>query len=222
MNKTIEERLFRIAEDRQVKDDLSHDFQHIQRVFFLAKKIGEHEKADLEVLIPAALFHDIVVYEKDSPKSINETDESAVTARKILEAIQEYPKEKIALVQMCIRECSFTKGLKPSNKESSVLQDADLLESTGAISIMRTFSSGGKMCRQFYDPIDPFRKKTQPEIKNKKVLTFALDLFYVRLLKVQNRVHTTYAKKIAKRRTEFLKNFLKELEVELKETGITH
>ncbi len=215
MNSSLEEKLISIAEDRQVKGDPSHDFQHIRRVFFLAKKIGEHEGVDLDVVIPAALFHDTVVYRKDSPESKNETEESAVVVGTILEEIEEYPKEKIPQVQVCIRECSFTKGLKPSSPESSVLQDADLLESTGAISIIRTFSSGGQMSRQFYNPQDPFRKSTEPDVKDS-----GLDLFYVRLLKAQDRMHSDYAKKIAEGRTQFLRDFLKELEMELGEAGI--
>ncbi len=216
MNKTLEEKLTNMAEERQVKGDPSHDFQHIRRVFFLAKKIAELEKVDLDVIIPAALFHDTVVYMKNSPESKNETEESAFVAGNILHELNEYPKEKILQVQTCIRECSFTKGLKPSSRESAVLQDADLLESTGAISIIRTFSSGGQMYRQFYNPQDPFRKNTEPDVTNS-----GLDLFYVRLLKAQDRMHTDCAKKIAGRRTRFLRDFLKEFEIELHESGIT-
>lgn len=215
MDEYLERELFRIAEERQVKGDPSHDFQHIRRVSFLAKKIGEHEEADLEVVMPAALFHDTIVYRKDSLESKNETDESALATGDILHALEGYPKEKIPSVQTCIRECSFTKGLQPSSLESAVLQDADLLESTGAISIIRTFSSGGQMQRQFYNPQDPFRRDTEPNAGDS-----GLDLFYVRLLKAQGRMHTEYAKKIAERRTQFLKDFLAELELEFKEAGV--
>jgi len=219
MNKDLEEKLISIAEERQVKDDPSHDFEHIRRVSFLAKKISEHEEVDLEIVIPAMFFHDTVVHAKNSPESHNETEESASVTGEILQTFEEYPKEKIACVQACIRECSFTKGLKPSSRESAVLQDADLLESTGAISIIRTFSSSGGMHRHFYDPRDPFRKKTEPEVKGKAV-TFGLDLFYTRLLKAKERMHTDFAKKIADRRTQFLRDFLEELEMELKEAGV--
>jgi uncharacterized protein len=42
-----------------------------------------------------------------------------------------------------------------------------------------------------------------------------LDLFYERLLKVKDRMHTSTAKRIAQRRTDFLKEFLEELKLEL-------
>ena len=216
MNQNLENRLAKIAEERQAKDDPSHDFQHIKRVLFIAKEIGRLEKADLDIIIPAALFHDTVVYMKNSPESKNETKESAIVVGDILSNIDEYPKEKISKVQACILECSFTKGLQPSTLESSVLQDADLLESTGAISIIRTFSSGGQMRRQFYSPDDPFRKQTIPNVSES-----GLDLFFVRLLKAKDRMHTDYAKKIATRRTNFLADFIDELKIELSEAGIT-
>ena len=216
MNKTLEDKLVTIAKERQIKGDPSHDFQHILRVFYLAKKIAKLEKVDLDVVIPAALFHDTVVYRKDSQESKNETEESAFVTGNILQELEEYPKNKILQVQACIRECSFTKGLKPSSQESAVLQDADLLESTGAVSIVRTFSSGGQMNRQFYNPQDPFRKNTEPDVTNS-----GLDLFYVRLLKAKDRIHTDYAKKIAERRTQFLRDFIEEFKIELDESGIT-
>jgi len=216
MNKKLEEKLIMIAEGRQIKGDPSHDFQHIKRVFFIAKKIAGLEKVDLDIVIPSALFHDTVVYRKDFSESKNETEESAFVTGNILQELKEYPKDKIPQVQACIRECSFTKGLKPSSRESAVLQDADLLESTGAISIIRTFSSGGQMHRQFYNPQDPFRKNTEPDVTNS-----GLDLFYVRLLKAKDRMHTNYAKKIAERRTQFLTDFLEEFKIELDESGIT-
>ena len=113
MEKSLEKKLIEIAREKQVKNDPSHDFQHILRVFNLAKKIGRSVKADLDIVVPAALFHDIVVYRKDHPNSKNETDESAEVAEKILSNVKNYPKEKIASVKTCIKQCSFTKGIVP-------------------------------------------------------------------------------------------------------------
>jgi uncharacterized protein len=214
MNKILENKLIKIAEERQTKEDPSHDFNHVRRVFNLAKKICKKENADLDVLIPAALFHDTVVYQKNHPNSKNETEESAKVAKNILNKIKEYPKGKISHVVTCIRHCSFSKGIKPESLESEILQDSDRLEATGAISIMRTFSSGGQMNRQFYEPSDPFCKKGAVAHRAN------LDLFYRRLLIVEKTMNTKLAKQIAKRRTESLKKFLNELKLELKESEI--
>jgi len=214
MNPKTINKLRIIAEKRQTKKDPSHDFQHILRVLNMAIKIGKNVKADLDIIIPAALFHDTVVYQKNTKESRNETDESAEIAGKILENINGYPKEKIEKTKICIRQCSFTKGITPDLLESKVLQDADLLESTGAISIMRTFSSGGQMNRPFYNEEVPFLEKSEINFPS------GIGLFYRRLLIAEKRIHTKFAKKIAKRRTEFLKKFLKEFKKELTETDI--
>ena len=214
MNRATKEKLIKIARKKYAKNDPSHDFQHALRVCNLVCEIGKQESADLDILIPAALFHDAIVYKKNHPKSKNETEESARFTIKTLKSMKGYPQEKIEKVIICIKECSFSKRIKPELLESKILQDADRLEATGAISIMRTFSSGGQMGLQFYDPADPFCKK------NTTVFRSDIDLFYRRLLIVEKEMNTTFARKIAKRRTTFLRNFLNELELELKESKV--
>lgn len=211
MKKDLRTTLIKIAESKINGDDPSHDFEHTLRVLANAERIAKKEKADMDVIISAALFHDLVVYPKNHPDKHKSQEESAELASKILDEIHDFPKEKIEKVKTCVLECSFTKGIIPRLLESKITQDADGLESTGAISIMRTYSSTGQMKRPFYDPIDPFCKNREPD-----VLHFALDLFYARLLKVTERMHTKSAKKIAERRKIFLEKFLKELDIELK------
>lgn len=215
MELSLRNKLIEIAKEKQTREDPSHDFQHILRVTNMAQKIAEIEGADLDVVIAAALFHDSVVYPKNSPQSKNETEESAEYVEEVLKSFYEYPQDKIEKVKTCIRQCSFSKGIIPDLLEAKILQDADRLEATGAISIMRTFSSGGQMNRQFYLPEDPFHEKSGlvPFSSN-------LELFYKRLLVVEKGMYTELAKKIAKRRTEFLEAFLAEFRLELEESGI--
>ena len=214
MNDALRKKLTAIAEARQTKDDPSHDFQHILRVVNLAERIAEEEKGDLDIIIAAALFHDTVVYQKDTTESKSESDKSAEVAEQILSDIDEYPKEKIDSVKTSIRQCSFAKGIVPDLLESKILQDAYRLEATGAISIMRTFASGGQMKRQFYDPKDPFCELGTVEFRS------GLDFFHNRLLVVGKTMHTKYARDKAKRRTRFLEDFLAQLRNELRESGI--
>lgn len=210
MNKKLKNQLLSIARKRITGEDPSHDFEHTLRVLSNAEEIAKKENADLGVIIPSALFHDIINYPKNDPRSKNASDESAEEAGKILQKVEGYPKNKIKRVQLAIRLCSFSKGITPKILEAKILQDADGLEATGAIAIMRTFSSTGSMKRLFYNPNDPFCENRDPDD-----LRYAIDLFFTRLLKIRSRMHTKTAKKIAKRRTEFLQQFLKELNLEL-------
>jgi uncharacterized protein len=210
MKSDLKKRLIRIAKERIPKDDVSHDFEHAARVLANAERIAKDERADLDVIVPAALFHDVVVYPKNHPNKHLSQVESADMAEKILRGIKDYPKSKIEDVKTCIMECSFSKGIVQKLLESKILQDSDGLEATGAISVMRTYSSSGQMKRRFYDPEDPFCKKRKADCKDN-----SLDLFYERLLKVEGRMHTKMAKRMARQRTAFLRKFLAELKLEL-------
>lgn len=210
MNNLLREILIDVARKRISDNDVSHDVEHALRVLANAEKIAETENADLDILVPAALFHDLVVYPKDHPDVNKSQEESAAWAAEILAQLEDYPKEKIPQVQTCILECSFSRGIIPELLESKILQDADGLEATGAISIMRTYSSTGQMKRKFYHPEDPFCEHREAEN-----CSYGLDLFYTRLLKVEERMHTTKAKAIAKERTNFLKIFLEQVRKEL-------
>ena len=180
----------------------------------LAVKIAREERADLDIVIPAALFHDSVVY-KGTDNYRKEHEESAKLAEEVLLTIPEYPKEKIREVAYAISVCSYSKGIVPRTIEAKVLQDADMLESTGAISIMRTFGSSMPMhVKAFYNMKDPFCERREP-----KPMKYSLDLFYQRLMRVSKRMHTKSAKRLTKHRDEFLKVFINEFRQELEETN---
>jgi len=213
MNQLLKERLVSIAKNKMSQKDPSHDINHALRVLALSEKIAKAENADLDIVIPAAIFHDVISYPKNHHKRLRSSNESAEFAERILRNIKIFPKNKIEKVFESIKLCSFTKGLKPNFLEAKILQDADSLEAMGAISIMRTFASAGAMNKTFYDVLDPFCKKRKPDDSKN-----ALDLFFTRLLVVQSRLHTKTAKDISKRRVKFLKTFLNELECELLES----
>ncbi len=210
MNEILRNKLLSIAKEIISSDDPAHDFQHTYKVLLNAEKISKAEGGDLEIIIPAALFHDLIVYPKNHAKSNDSQEESSKRAEKILADMNEFPKDKINEVKTAILECSFSKKIEPSTHESKILQDADKLESTGVISIMRTFCSGGQMKKPFYNPKDPFCENREPDYK------YSLDLFYKRLLLVKERIHTKTAKKIAEDRHKVLVLFLDELKKELK------
>jgi len=210
MNESLRRELIEAARKSISDEDPAHDFYHAFRVMSVAEKIGAAEGADADVVVPAALFHDVIIIPKNHPWSDEAPGASATAAKKILSRLRGFPQEKIERVCDCIRGCSFTKGEKPGSLEAAVLHDADLLEASGAVSIMRTFSSTGSMRRPFYSEEDPFCEKREPTPKN-----YALDLFYARLLRVGERLTTKTAKTLLEPRHRFLRLFLDELKTEL-------
>jgi len=189
--------------------DMSHDIAHALRVLNNAERIAEIEGGDLSIIVPAALFHDAIVYPKDSDMNKYSARDSAKMAAEVLNDI-EYPPEKIKRVKDAIITHSFSFGNEPKSLEAKIVYDADKLEATGAISIMRTFCSTGQMRREFYSTKDPFCDRRDP-----KKVKYALDLFYARLLHVDKTMFTPTGKKMAQKRTEFLYVFLGQVRDEL-------
>lgn len=206
----LHQQIIELARPYYSVDDPSHDFEHIKRVLNNALKIQAKEGGDLDIIIAAVSFHDSKNYPKDDPRSAFATQESADLAESKLISLVGYPQEKIAHVKTCIMEHSFSAGLKASTLESKIVQDADRLEATGVISIMRTFASTGQMKRPFYDYNDPFCHNREPDAKSN-----AVDLFFVRLLKVRDMMNTNTAKEMASVRTQRLELVLEWLADEI-------
>ena len=213
MNKALinkmKQKLIEIAKKTLSKEDPAHDINHALRVLKNAEEIALIEGGDLEVIVPAALLHDAVVYPKHSEKSKDSARDSAIVARKILEDLN-YDEKIILRVEEAIIEHSFSNGIKPNKIESKILQDADKLEITGVIGIMRTFCYTGIMKREFYNNEDPFCESREPNS-----LAYALDLFFNRLLIAKDRMNTETARIIAEERTKVLQEFLEHAKKEI-------
>ena len=69
MTDNLRDILLKLArENVALANDPSHDMLHTLRVLANAEKIAAEEGADLDIVIPAALFHDAIVYPKKQRK----------------------------------------------------------------------------------------------------------------------------------------------------------
>jgi len=202
----VERKVIKLLDGR----DSAHDFQHIKRVYKNAEVIGRREDADMKILLPAALLHDLVVYPKGSAKTSKSADDSADMAEKLLRSYR-YPQDEIDKICYCIRTHSYSKRLVPATLEAKILQDADRLDALGAIGIARTFSVGGSERRSFYNPDDPFWKSSRA-LDDRE---WTLDHFGTKLLKLKDSMHTKTAKEMAQERARFMELFIKQLQKEL-------
>jgi uncharacterized protein len=202
----IKKKVERMLEGR----DPAHDFHHLMRVYKNAKRIGWREGTNMDILLPAVLLHDLVVYPKGSTKSSKSSDESADLAQNILRSYG-YTQDQINQICYCIRAHSYSKRVVPASLEGRILQDADRLDALGAIGVARTFSVGGSENRIFYNPNDPFCRSD----RDLDDMQWTLDHFQTKLLKLEDFMHTQTAKKIAKERTRFMKLFIRQLQKEI-------
>lgn len=218
MENSLQNKLITIARQKYQHHDPAHDIDHVLRVLKNVFVISKSEGGDLDILIPAAVFHDIINYPKNDLRRKYSAKESAETAAEILSQISDYPQEKVKMVSNIIETCSLIKGQdaasfkkqNTSSREGMILQDADGLEATGAIEIMRTFSYSGYINRRFYDSSDPFA-----EHRPLNDLKFAVDHFFTRSLNMIKLMNTRTAKEIAKSRIIFTRQFLYELKREI-------
>lgn len=189
--------------------DSAHDFSHCSRVAGNALLISKDEGGDPEVLVLAALLHDIHNLPKDHPEAKKSSFYSAEAAKKWLQE-RNYPEEKITLVYDAILSHSYSLGKIPETLEGKILQDADRLEALGAIGIARCFMVTGANGSKIYSPQDPFHLNGRP--LNDKL--YAVDHFHQKLFKIVETMCTTQGRKIAEERVKLMHGFLKALEEE--------
>jgi len=117
----------------------SHGFDHTARVVRLCEVIGASEGADMAVLIPAALFHDIA-RPLEEETGVPHEEEGARVAETLLRSIHSV-------------------GIAPGTLEARVLVDADNLDAMGAVGIARTFLQAGERGGGILDATDHIREK---------------------------------------------------------------
>lgn len=185
--------------------EAGHDWFHIERVWKLAKKIGETENCDQDVVELSALLHDIA-----DPKFHNGDETIAPKiSREFLES-QNVPNETIEKVLFVIENISFkNRGNAPVNPslELQIVQDADRIDAIGAIGIARTFNFGGFKNNPMYDPaVQPSLNMSKEEYKKSNGTT--INHFYEKLLLLKDLMNTEKGKKMAEERHNYMLNFL--------------
>ena len=186
-------------------DFSGHDFFHSMRVYRTAMKIAKAEHADLEVVALAALLHDV-----DDRKLSPATAEKKENATRFMRS-QNVPESEIRQVCQIIGEVSFkgTDSVRPSTPEGKCVQDADRLDALGAIGIARTFAYGGRHNRAIYDPELPSRTSmNQAQYYSSK--STSLNHFYEKLFLLEGMMNTETGKAIARKRTQYMQEFVEE------------
>jgi len=197
-----------------VAADPAHDFAHIQRVVNMATQLAQVEHANLDIVIPAAWLHDCVAVAKDSPMRSKASTLAAEYAIDFLTSIG-YDAQHFDAIAHAIAAHSYSAQITPNTIEAQVVQDADRMDALGAIGIARCMLVGGSIGRELYHHADPLAIDRTPDDYN-----FTIDHFFTKLLNIGESMHTVAAKKEAKRRTDYMYSYLRELENDVSANNI--
>ncbi|RDE10748.1 MAG: phosphohydrolase [Candidatus Thorarchaeota archaeon] len=169
----------------------AHTYDHIMRVYLLAKMIGTGIGADMRVLGAAALLHD-VGRPRETETGVSHSILSGEMSREVLIAAG-YTQDEVKQIDDAIRTHRFSEGLTPTSKEGEVLSDADKLDAIGAIGVFRAVSQAAAEDRG----MEGFLRHADEK-----------------LLKLHRLMYTKSGKALAKRRNAFLQEFVNRLREE--------
>lgn len=204
MNKIIE-----FVKKELLCDKSGHNFQHIERVVKNASYLIKHEGGNEKIIITACYLHDVIDH-----KLFEDVDAQKVKIINLLIDNNYLPSEIDEIIAI-IDSVSFSKGNvnECNNLNLKIVRDADRLDALGAIGIVRTIEYGNSKNRLFYEEANLDRTKIGVIFKDST--NTSLSHFYDKLLKLKDLMHTSTAKKMAKKRHKFLLIFLEEFYEEL-------
>lgn len=187
-------------------DGGSHGPDHSERVLATAVGIGRTMAARLDVLIPAALLHDIGRQEESRSQGlICHALRGAELAAPILRELG-YNAPDIEAICHCIRSHRYRGGHVPSSLEARILFDADKLDSIGAVGIGRAFLFAGQIGARLHNP----------EADPTATLPYSLEdtayrEFQVKMSRVRQQMLTEVGRELAEERHAFMKLFFDQL-----------
>jgi uncharacterized protein len=202
--------------------DPVHGFDHVQRVYCLAEKLARREGADLEIVLAAALLHDVDLdriemeggaLQANAKHRSNHHRAAAAFARQVLKA-EAWDEGRILAVVHCIEAHRFRDfSHPPQTLEAQVLFDADKLDAIGAIGAARAISYAVTHKQPvFAKPSEHFLiyGETSPGEPHS---AYHEHLFKLRRIKA--RLYTRSAKILAEARHQFLEDFFTRLGEEI-------
>lgn len=191
--------------------DAAHDLSHFRRVWRTASNIATDEPVCQLVILAACYFHDIISPPKNHPDRSRASRLSAECAQAILrQDFPDFPTEHFPALAHAIEAHSFSANITPETLEAKIVQDADRLESLGAIGLARVFSVSGAMNGALFDANDPFADRRALDDTR-----WALDHFQSKLLGLSQTMQTAKGRMMAQHNRDYMVLFMAKLSAEL-------
>ena len=189
--------------------DAAHDIAHVRRVVENTRRITAMENANAQITLPAAWLHDCVAVAKDDPRRKLASGLAADAAVKFLSGTP-YPAKLLDDVHHAIEAHSYSAAIPTRTLEAKVVQDADRLDSLGAIGVARCLLVGGRLDRPLMNPDDPFCEHREPDDSQ-----YTIDHFYNKLFKLPATMQTEAGREVAEQRAEVMRDYLDTLKAEI-------
>ena len=212
MKRTWEEKLEGKVEAYLKDVSPTHDYYHALRVKENALMIASRVKSDKDILIAAALLHDVGYRDNLALHKLHYSYAMDL-AREWLPEVG-FPKVKIPAVIEAIRlhdNFAWTSdGEKTDLIEAKVIQDADRVDGFGAIGVARIAAFFGETHYPIYNPAPVGITK---EVHLNHSLADQLSRQYEKF----KHLNFSYSKNISRDRIEVQRDFAKRLEKDLSE-----
>ncbi|MBS4536505.1 HD domain-containing protein [Clostridium sp. D2Q-14] len=199
----------------------AHNIDHVKRVFNTCITIAKTEKnVDLDVLLPAALLHDIARVKEiqDKTGEIDHAELGSDMAEKILDELG-YKEDSIERIKHCILTHRFRSNNPPKTIEAKILFDADKLDAIGAVGLSRSYMLAGQHGQRIYinKPIKEYMENNTVENGRLKDISKHSPMieYEFKFKNIPKKLNTKKAKKLAKARIEFMDSFFKRLKFEI-------
>ena len=193
----------------RMEADPAHDLGHLRRVAVWTVRLGADEGVPARLAVAAAFLHDVVNVPKGHPDRARASTLSADVAHEVLPSLGFAPDEVEAVAE-AILDHSYTRGAVPTSALGRALQDADRLEALGALGIYRCLVTGAQLGADFFDADDPWAEQRALDDRR-----YALDHFFVKLLRLPDTLLTEAGRAEARHRAETMQAFLRALGVEI-------
>lgn len=130
--------------------DIVHDRLHVCRVVNYAVQIAEKTAgADFDIVVAAALLHDIGRVEEQQDKHVCHARAGSKKAGAFL-AARGYSLRFSEQVSQCILSHRHKKGPAPESIEAKIVYDADKLDLIGCVGTARAILFGGQISEPLY------------------------------------------------------------------------
>lgn len=195
-------------------EDSVHDPEHIYRVLHMAAHIASTEpRADREVVLMAALLHDVGRPEETRNPGCSHSEIGARMAQEFLLG-NGWKESFAARVAACIRTHSYDHQNPPDTIEAQIVFDADKLDLSGAMGVARAVLYGARIGEAMY-LLDENGRPTQGVSEDAPSLWRE---YSDKLARLDRSFYTREARILGSKRQRTMDYYFRKLKAEVEET----